>query len=151
MIDLIVKVPEDRVAEFYSMYGAWLNGQPNVSAPSVTGTVDGTGDHQPWSDSDTALAAAVWDKLSETARGLFSALIDEPERRFSGEELSELLGIPNGKHGVAGVLAWPGRHCFAVNRTWPWSWSYPEDGAPAVYWFTPTVAALFRQARERQN
>jgi hypothetical protein len=151
MIDVTVKVPEDRVPEFYSMYGTWLNAPPQALPPSGTGTIEGTRDHQPWSDSDTALAAAVWDKFSDTAKGLFSTLIDEPERRFSGDELSEMLGIPNGKHGVAGVLAWPGRHSFAVNRRWPWSWSYPVEGDPVVYWFTPEVAALFREARDRQG
>jgi hypothetical protein len=144
MIDITVKVPEDRVPEFYSMYGTWLN-----SPPPVDGHSQGEAGHQPWTAADGALAAIVWDKLSDTAKGLFSTLIDNPEQRFSGDELSETLSIPNGKHGVAGVLAWPGRHCFAVNRTWPWSWSsYQQEGVPG-YWFSPEVSQLFRDARDR--
>lgn len=149
MIDITVKVPEDRVPEFYSMYGAWLNGQAQVPSPSGTGITDGAHEQQPWSDSDTALAAAVWDKFSDAAKGLFSTLIDEPERRFTGEELAEMLDIPNGKHGVGGVLGWPGRHCISVNRTLPWSWEYLVEGEPMVYWFTRENAALFREARDR--
>ena len=40
--------------------------------------------------------------------------------------------IPDGKHGVGGVLGWPGRHCIAVNRKLPWSWEYLVEGGP---WF----------------
>ncbi|MBW0116609.1 DUF6416 domain-containing protein [Pseudonocardia abyssalis] len=148
MIDITVKVPEDRVPEFYSMYGTWLN-SPAPVEPLVDLQSQGDAGHLPWTDADADLAAIVWDKLSDTAKGLFSALIDNPEQRFSGDELSEMLRIPNGKHGVAGVLAWPGRHCAAVNRTWPWSWSsYLQEGTPG-YWFTPDVAQLFRDARDR--
>lgn len=148
MIDITVKIPEDRVPEFYSMYGTWLNNPTPVEPPTDL-PPQGEAGHLPWTDADGALAAIVWDKFSDTAKGLFSTLVDNPGQRYSGEELAEILRISKGKHGVAGVLAWPGRHCFAVNRTWPWSWSYLEEGAPAVYWFTPEVAKLFREARER--
>jgi hypothetical protein len=145
MIDVTVKVPEDRVPEFYSMFGTWLSTPPVDASQEASGGEP----HAPWSEADGDLAALVWDKFSETAKSLFSTLIDSPETRFSGDELSEMLGIPNGKHGVAGVLAWPGRHCFAVGRTWPWSWDYPVEGAPAVYWFTAEMATLFREARDK--
>jgi Family of unknown function (DUF6416) len=148
MIDVTVKVPEDRVADFYSMYGTWLNAPPLLPPPSA-GTVDDAGRFRSWSDSDTELAAAVWDKFSDTAKRMFSTLIDEPGRRFSGEELSVILGLPKGKHAVAGLLGWPRRFCSDVSRALPWSWSYP-DGELAVYWFTPENAALFREARDRQ-
>jgi hypothetical protein len=153
MIDVTVKVPEDRVAEFYSMFGSWLSGSfpPLPSSPGM-GTADDSGDnHQPWSDSDFELAAKVWNKLSDPAKRLFSTLIDEPERRFRGDELAEMLDIPNGRHGVAGVLAWSGRHSFKVDRKWPWRFEYPEEGAPVEYWFEPAIAALFREARDGQG
>ncbi len=150
MIDITVKVPEDRVGEFYSMFGAWLNGSAQEPSLSGNATAKAARNCQPWSDSDTTLAAAIWDKFSDTAKSLFSTLIDEPGRQFDGEELSELLSIRNGRHGVAGVLAWPGRHCVKVDRKWPWSFDYP-DGETAVYWFTPENAALFAEARDRQG
>jgi hypothetical protein len=76
-------------------------------------------------------------------------LIDAPGERFGGDELAARVGIPNGKHGVAGVLAWPGRYAFAVGRRQPWSWAYPIEGGNAVYWFADDVAELFRQARDQ--
>jgi hypothetical protein len=150
MIDITVKVPEDRVGEFYTWFGAWLSGPPQGPPPTGTGGSGGTRDAAEWSESDIELAAEVWEKFSDTAQMLFSTLIDEPKRRFSGDELSEMLAIPNGRHGVAGVLAWPGRHCVAVDRELPWKWTYPVEGEPVVYWFTPENAALFRAARDGQ-
>jgi hypothetical protein len=145
MIDLSVKVPEERVAEFYAMFGAWLASPPGASLePSEEASTD---EKEPWTSADVELARQVWKKLSEPAKAMFSILIDSPDTSFGGDELAERVGIPNGKHGVAGVLAWPGRHSFAVGRTWPWSWSYPEGGN-AVYWFSPEVAEIFRRARD---
>jgi hypothetical protein len=151
MMDITVKVPEDRIADFYQMYGAWLNDQMQPESPPSGETTEGDRDHLPWTESDTEQADAVWRKLSDAARRLFSTFIAEPGRRFSGEELATMLDIPNGKHGVAGVLAWPGRHSFKQDREWPWRWEYPVEGEPAVYWFEPEIAALFRDARDRQG
>jgi hypothetical protein len=46
-----------------------------------------------------------WTKFSPTAEALFPVHIDKPGRTVSGDELADTLDIPNGKHGVAGVLA----------------------------------------------
>ncbi|WP_201778158.1 DUF6416 domain-containing protein [Mycolicibacterium chubuense] len=146
MIDMTVKVPEERVADFYQMYGAWLNGEPAETATVVAASTDR--DLKSWSSVDEELAAEVWGRLSEPAKRLFSILIDNPGQRFSGQDLADLLDISNGKHGVAGLLGWPGRHCHAVNREWLWSFAYP-DGELAEYWLTPENADLFRGARDR--
>ena len=151
MIDITVKVPEERVGEFYSMFGTWLSGSPPGLPTPGTKTVEGDRDAlQPWSDADTELAAEVWGKLSAPAKRLFSTLIDNPGSRFDGETLGEMLELPNGKHSVAGLLGWPGRYCHEVNRKWLWSFDYP-DGELADYWFTPEDAALFREVRDRQG
>lgn len=125
MIDVTVKVPDDRVAEFYLMFGQWL------AAESGSVGLEDAADHAAWARSDEDLAATVWGKLSDRAKQLFSMLIDNPGRKFSGDELAEMLAIPNGKHGVAGVLAWLGRHCLKVGRR------------------QPEIAELFGAARNR--
>jgi hypothetical protein len=109
--------------------------------------VDESGDASvAWSEADGELAEVVWGKFSEKAKALFLVLMNEPGVKFSGDELGRLLDLPNGKHGVAGVLGWPGRHCLAVGRAWLWAWEYPK-GESAHYWMTDEVAGLFRQAR----
>ncbi|SES11975.1 DUF6416 domain-containing protein [Lentzea albida] len=112
----------------------------------MTGTADTRAEQVAWSASDGELAAAVWEKLSPPARSLFSVLMDHPGTRYSGEELVGLLGLEKGKHGVAGLLGWPRRHCLAVGRTWLWEWEYPR-GETACYWVTAEIAALFQDVR----
>lgn len=150
MIDVTVKVPGDRVPEFYSMYGAWLNGQAQGAVQS-NATGESAPDRKDWSlESDAALAAEVWERFSEPAKRLFSTLIDNPGTHYSGDALANILGLSKGRHAIAGLLGWPGRHCYAANREWMWSWSYP-DGELAEYWCEPDVAALFREARDGCN
>jgi hypothetical protein len=147
IIDVTVKVPEDRVGEFYSMFGAWLTGSQPVAPTLDTATSEG---RPAWSSADADLAAVVWDKLSDTARRLFSTLIDSPDERFSGDELARILRIEKGRLAIAGLLTWPGRYCRDVNRTYAWSFDYP-DGELVEYWFTAENAALFREARDAQD
>lgn len=159
-MDVTVKVPEERLVEFYAMHAAWLSAPPQtavlpstisdqpVAVPQpVTHAGEDYGDRQAWSNADAALAAELWDKFSAQAKALFSKLIDEPDRQFRGEELAEILNIPNGQSGAAGVLAWPGKYCKQANRELLWKWTYPVEGEPVVYWMTPEVAALLREAR----
>lgn len=99
----------------------------------------------PWSAADLSLAAAVWDEFPDSARALFSVLIDNPGHRFSGNELAEMLNRPNSQ-SVAAVLSRPKKLAARVNRSEPWHWDYPS-AATVVYWMTRTQADLFRAAR----
>lgn len=143
MIEIKVLVDEARVGEFYEMFGRWLAGK----------TVDDTPEPKPqlpWgnTEEDLALAQVLWGKLSDRAKALFGVLMDTPEQTVSGEQLAEDLNIPNGKYGVAGVLAWPGRHCLAIGRALPVKYADGPVGESANYWMTQDVAALFRKARD---
>jgi len=143
MFETTVPVPEDRISEFYVMFGHWLAGtemEPfDVAKPEL----------QAWTNNkeDEELAKVVWTKLSDRAKSLFSTLMDAPEKKFSGEDLAEALDIPNGKYGTAGVLAWPGRHSSAVGRILPCNYEDGPVGGSAGYWMTKEVAALFRTVR----
>lgn len=147
MIDVSVKVPEERIADFYAMYGRWLAGT-DVGAANETDIAEAID----WSDSpdDAALAKVVWSKFSDRAKAMFSTLIDNPEEKYSGVDLADLHDIPNGKYGVAGVLAWPGRHCAAVNRVMPCRYEDGPKGGSANYWMNSEVASLFRKVRDAQ-
>ncbi|MFE9207515.1 DUF6416 domain-containing protein [Micromonospora sp. NPDC007230] len=142
MLDITVKVPSERLADFYSMYGQWLA----TGGTGGPGSEGGKGAPEPWGSSDEELARKVWGKLSDSAKALFSILIDAPGREFSGDELAERLGM-SGKNAVAGLLGWPGRHCIEAGREWLWDWRYP-DGKTVVYWLTPEMAELLRSVRD---
>lgn len=145
MQEIQVLVPDERVAEFYEMFGRWLAGADSTDAP-------GGGILSGWRDTedDLALAKVVWGKLSDRAVAMFSVLIDSPEREFTGEQLASDLDIPNGKYGIAGVLAWPGRHCKAVGRHLPIGMVEGDPTTGAKYSMATDVAALFSKARDRR-
>jgi Family of unknown function (DUF6416) len=147
LTEVPVKIPEERVGEFYELVGRWLAGAqlevveaPDAPATSPTGWTQ--------SDSDLAFARVVWEKFSPRAQAVFSLLMDQAGRKVSAEELATTLDIPHGISGVAGVLAWPARHCAAVNKTVPWRWEEgPEGGSGARYWAEVKVAAVFKKVR----
>lgn len=98
-------------------------------------------------DDDLESAIYVYGQLSERARGLFDLLMDNPGKRFTGDELAEILGIPNGRFGTAGTLAWPGRHSQTVGRKLPVHW----DRDSHEYWMKSEIGAIFQEAREAQD
>jgi hypothetical protein len=147
MIDVTVKVPEERVGEFYELVGRWLSGDQHLAGPDLAGTSDSSAKGWRNTDDDVPLAREVWGKLSSHARALFVRLMDSPGQKMSGEDLAEELGIPNGKYGIAGVLAWPGRHCAAVKRLPLWNWEDGPVGGSADYWVDQEVADLFERIR----
>ena len=144
MIDVTVKVPEGRLADFYSMYGRWLEG----GGDAVT-EADGTahGEVGKWAGADVNLARAVWGRFSEPAVALLSILIDEPDREFPWDELAQKMAFEGGRTGIAALLTWPGRHCREAGREACWRWRGAE-GETTVYWMPSEIADLFRQARD---
>ncbi|MFD9965759.1 DUF6416 domain-containing protein [Amycolatopsis sp. NPDC058986] len=140
MIDVTIKVPEDRIADFYTMYGSWLARQQAQADEEDTLL-------QEWQPTDLELARTLWRSFTGRARDLFSILMDSPGRKFSGDELAESLDAPHGRRSIAGLLGAPGKHCLSAGREWLWHWDYPE-GETARYWMTDELAALFRKAKD---
>ncbi|MEU7474877.1 DUF6416 domain-containing protein [Lentzea sp. NPDC042327] len=105
-------------------------------------------DRLAWSRADGAAAEQLWETLNDSAKALFSELMTEPGRKFSGDELSRLLDLPKGKSSVAGVLGTAGKRCYQLGRALVWCWGYP-GGKTAHYWMTEEVAALFKRTSAR--
>ena len=147
-----VAVPEERVPEFYSWFAAFLAAEPGTPPP-----VGGRGRRGPrglrhhgearaWSAEDADQAAWLYRKLAPPARELFDLLALAPGERFGGEEIAKRLGLDKGAHGVAGILAWPGRYCRHLERVLPIATEGRADGG-TDYYMDPDVAALFSTAR----
>src|SRR5687767_5877439 len=109
MTDITVPVPDDRTAEFFQFFGLWLAGDLSLSPKGPQGLQslpEGTGASQqefrPWADTpeDVEDAAALWKKFSPRARAMFSLLIDNPGKEFTGEQIAEAVKIPHGAYGV---------------------------------------------------
>ena len=75
---------------------------------------------------------------------------DSPGARVGGEQVARQLGLDKGAHGVAGILAWPGRYSRHLGRVLPIATEGRADGG-TDYYMDPETAALFKAARERSS
>jgi hypothetical protein len=156
-----VAVPEERVPEFYSWFAAFLAAAPGSAAPSTPALRAPRGgpgrragpsrwDHRPaptgWTKQDDETAQWLYRKLAPPARELLDLLLDDPGRRWSGNELAAKLGLDKGAHGVAGILAWPGRYCRKLGKALPIATEKRDDGG-TDYFLDPGTATLFAAAR----
>jgi len=157
-----VAVPEERVPEFYVWFAHFLASDRGAepSGPGPWGPLRGSGPGrrggpgrwghaapEPWTAADAAEAGWLYHKLAPPARELLDLLLDEPDTRWSGNALAERLGLEKGAHGVAGILAWPGRYCRKLGRPLPIATEKREDGG-TDYWVEAIPAELFAAARE---
>ncbi len=108
--------------------------------------------HEPqaWSAADADRAAWLYGKLAPPARELFDILAAAPGERFGGENIAQRLGLEKGAHGVAGVLAWPGRYSRRAGRVLPIATEVRGDGG-TDYYMEPEIAALFSSARDDEG
>lgn len=149
-----VAVPEERVPEFYAWFATFLAAEPGAPAPfGGRGRRGPRGsrrhhDVQAWSADDADQAAWLYRKLAPPARELFDVLAGSPGARVGGEQLAKQLGLDKGSHGVAGILAWPGRYSRHLDRPMPIATEGRADGG-TDYYMDPEIAALFSAARER--
>jgi uncharacterized protein DUF6416 len=149
-----VAVPEERVPEFYSWFAAFLAAKPGTAPPPWGRGGRGPrgsrhrGEARAWSAEDADQAAWLYGKLAPPARELFDLLADGPGEHFGGEDLAKRLGLEKGAHGLAGILAWPGRYSRHLGRVLPIATNGRADGG-TDYYMEPDVAALFAGARSQ--
>lgn len=147
-----VPVPEERVPEFYAWFASflaaesgWKGGGPS-RGPAGRGRHGGPGHHErpleAWSAADGDRAAWLYERLARGAGELFDLLATSPGKRFSGNEVAARLKIDKGAHGVAGILAWPGRYSRRLDRVLPIATEGRPDGG-TDYFMEPEVALLF--------
>jgi hypothetical protein len=147
-----VAVPEERVPDFYAWFAAFLAAEPGTPPPTPGHRRRGPrglhhqGEASAWSADDADQAAWLYRRLAPPARELFDLLLDAPGERFGGEQIAQRLGLDKGAHGVAGILAWPGRYSRHLDRTLPIATEGRPDGG-TDYYMEQEVAALFNAAR----
>ncbi len=149
-INLTVAVPTQRLADFHFNHARWLEqhelGAEDEALPGGPGApADDVMTEWGAEPGDEAPAKLLWKKLSPTAQAILEILMAEPGKEYSGDQLAERLGVKNGKYGVAGALAWPGRYSYAMQRKHPVRYREASDGQ-ARYRLEPAAAELFRAA-----
>jgi hypothetical protein len=150
---ITVAVPEERVPEFYAWFADFLAAEPGTAPSSERWRHGPRGrrrrsDVSAWSAADADQAAWLYRKLAPPARELFDLLLDAPGERFGGEALATRLGLEKGAHGVAGILAWPGRYSRHLDRVLPINTEGRADGG-TDYYIEPDTATIFATARKR--
>jgi hypothetical protein len=146
-----VAIAEERVPEFYSWFAAFLVAEPGTPPSWGRGRRSPRGSRhhgeaQAWSAADADQAGWLYGKLAPPARELFDLLADSPGQRIGGEAIAKRLGLGKGSHGVAGILAWPGRYARRLYRVLPIATAGRADGG-TDYYMEPEVAALFASSR----
>jgi len=146
--EVTVAVPEERVPEFYAWFAVFLAAEAGTPPP-----LGGRGrrgqrhaDVRAWSAEDADQAAWLYGKLAPPARELFDLLAAAPGERFGGEDIAKRLELEKGAHGVAGILAWPGRYSRHLGRALPITTDGRADGG-TDYSMDPEIAAMFTAAR----
>ncbi len=84
----------------------------------------------------------MWRAIVRSSR-VFGLRMDNRWMKFTGDEAAQQVSIPNGAHGVAGVLAWPGRHCAPMGRKLPRSWRRTRPPRGSCYSMPAAMAPLF--------
>jgi len=152
---ITVAVPEERVPEFYAWFADFLTAEPGTARSGGRGRHGHRGRHprsdaSAWSADDADQAAWLYRKLAPPARELFDLLLDAPGERFGGETIARQLGLEKGAHGVAGILAWPGRYSRHLDRVLPIDTEGRADGG-TDYYIDPDTAAIFAAVREQPD
>ena len=140
--------------EFYVWFADFLTAEPGTAASSERGRRGHRGhrhrsDASAWSADDADQAAWLYHKLAPQARELFDLLLDAPGERYGGEMIARQLGLEKGAHGVAGILAWPGRYCAPRPRPTDRHRRPTRRGHQLLH--RPRHAAIFAAAREQPD
>jgi hypothetical protein len=147
MVQVTFEIPERLLGQFYMAVGGVLKRARYESAAEEAepqlrewGTFGGDDDH----------AAAAWRKFSPRAQAVFSLLMNNPGIAVPADELAANIGLTNGRHGLAGVVAWPSRQCAELGYVPPFRFdNSAAPNEPGTYWMDPETAELFTAARQR--
>lgn len=147
MVELTFEVPDRLLGQFYTAVGIVLKRWQDQST-----TAQAEPELHDWGTRafDDELAARAWRKFSPRAQAVFSLLMENPGTAIQADEIAAKIGLANGRHALAGVVAWPSRQCAEMGLTPPFRYeSPPASGETGSYWMDPETAQLFIAARER--
>lgn len=139
MIDITVKVPEERLAEFYAMYARWLE----AGTPKEGGAREGEG-LVDWGAEDLTQASYVWKNMHARARILLEILLAS-EDPVPGRDLAKALGPDAREDTVFGTFGPPAKLAKEVGRRHLIRSTHYTDGN--TYWLEPAVRAAFNATR----
>jgi hypothetical protein len=145
MVQVTFEIPDHLLGQFYHAIGGVLQDAQHDSAAEPTEP-----DLNEWSVFNVDEAAVVWRKFSPRAQAVFSLLMDNPGVAIPADEIAAKIGLANGRHGLAGVVAWPSRQCAELDFVPPFRFDNSAAANEAgTYWMDPQTAELFTLVRKR--
>jgi uncharacterized protein DUF6416 len=147
MVELTFEVPDRLLGQFYTAVGFVLKRQQDLST-----TAQAEPELHDWGTAafDDELAHRAWRRFSPRAQAVFSLLMENPGTAMQADEIAAKIGLANGRHALAGVVAWPSRQCAEFGLAAPFRFDSPDaPGETGSYWMDPETARLFIAARER--
>lgn len=147
MVTLTFEVPDRLLGRFYIAVGGVLKRAQDQSKTAEEGpALHDWGSHA----FDSDLAHMAWRKFSPRAQAVFALLMENPGVAMQADEIAAKIGLTNGRHGLAGVVAWPSRQCAEIGLTPPFRYENPPaPGETGSYWMDPETAQIFLAVRER--
>jgi hypothetical protein len=149
MVELSFEVPNRLAGQVYIAIGAVLKQAQQSTTAEDEPELHDWGATEAFAD-EAELVDMAWRKFSPRAQAVFALLMENPGVAMPADEIAVKIGLANGRHGLAGVVAWPSRQCAEMSRTPPFRYeSAPAPGETGSYWMDPETAQLFTAARER--
>ncbi|HET7016667.1 MAG TPA: DUF6416 domain-containing protein [Streptosporangiaceae bacterium] len=147
MVELTFEVPDRLVGEVYLAIGLVLrNAREESETPGTEPDLHDWGTES----FDTEAVDLAWRKFSPRAQAVFSLLMENPGVAMTADEIAAKIGLANGRHALAGVVAWPSRQCAEMRLNPPFRFDTPTaPGETGSYWMDPETARLFIGARDR--
>ena len=147
LVQLTFEVPDRLVGEVYFAIGLALK-----RAQQEETTPQGEPELHDWGTEsfDGEQVDMAWRKFSPRAQAVFSLLMENPGVAMTADEIAAKIGLANGRHALAGVVAWPSRQCAEMGLNPPFRFDAPSSpGETGSYWMDPETARLFINARDR--
>jgi Family of unknown function (DUF6416) len=149
MVELTFEVPDRLLGDVYAAIGAAFKRAQQSTTAEEEPKLHDWGITEAFAD-EAELADMAWRKFSPRAQAVFTLLMENPGVAMEADEIAAKIGLANGRHGLAGVVAWPSRQCAEMGRTPPFRYENPPSpGDTGSYWMDPQTAQLFIAARDR--
>ena len=147
LVNVTVPVPEERLADFYFWFAAWLRKSPATPhAALVPEGPDPMLAQSPllhaWGPGDAKLLRIVVRRCKLRSQAIFEILFESRGTPLGAEEMAARLGETI--HKIAGLMTHPTALCEDVQRRPFWSTSENAQGG-ASYWVEPDVCDLFEE------
>lgn len=154
LVELTFDVPDRLVGRFYMAVGLVLKDAQAQRDRGQSPAGPAEPELHDWgTDSfDAELVDLTWRKFSPRAQAVFSLLMENPGVALTADEIAAKTGLANGRHALAGVLAWPSRQCAEMGLNPPFRFDASTmPGETGSYWIDPQTARLFIGARDRSR